>query len=347
MSFSVRSRALHVVLACDADPDRPGYGGIPLNSREKHVWNGIERGIPKLLNALKEIIDHEGGLPRVTWFLRSDEQMNELYGDHCWPAVGFRQIWDDLVERKHEIGWHPHLWGWSEKHGTWYQEINDNEWIRKCLIDGFSSLNREFKIGTVRTGWDYHNNLTMKTLEDLGIKADLSALPGFENTSYVDNNRNLIQNRYDWIGAPEVPYRPSSTDYRAIGNMSIIEIPHACFHQSYLVYALRKAFWKAFSRRPGKQPLQRFPVTASMNPSHFLDGIKQAFKKSKSRNPIFVSYFHPDDLIVDKNQASFSNLVTNILAIRATSKRLNIPFKFVTAAEAAEMAKEYLANEKR
>jgi hypothetical protein len=347
MSFSVRSRILHVVLACDADPDRPGYGGIPLNSKEKHVWNGIEKGIPKLLNALKKIIDTEGSLPRITWFLRSDEQMRVLYGNHCWPAVEFSQIWDDLKERDHEIGWHPHLWRWSEKNGTWCQEINDDDWIRKCLIEGFSSLNREYKIRTTRTGWDYHSNYTMKTLVDLGIQADLSALPGFENTNYVDGNQNLIQNKYDWIGSPEVPYRPSSTDYRAIGNMPIIEIPHAHYHQSYLVYAFRKAFWKAFSRRSGRKPLQRYPVTASIDSTYFLDGLKQAFKKLRSRNPIFVSYFHPDDLLVNNTQGNFSNLVTNILAIRATSKRLNIPFKFVTAADAAEIAKEFLANEKR
>jgi len=338
---------VYVVISCDADPDRPAFGGIPLNQKKEHKWLGLEVGIPKLKKATKHVKDRFSNGLRITWFIRSDTQMYDIYGDYSWPAKNFKDMWTELDNEEDEIGWHPHMWRWSEKYNIWFQERSDDAWIKNCLLEGYSQLKNVFGVKTTRMGWDFHNNLTMNTLNDLGISADLSALPGFKGERFVDKTLGLYHDCFDWIGSPSEPYHPSSSNYKANGNLAILEIPHSCFHQNNFIYTTKRVVWKTpFRRFMQKKPRKSYALMSSLDPMYFYDGVMQVFKKAKSKPQILVSYFHPDDLLDEKGREGFPAIIKNLNTISNLSKEFNIDFKFITAKEAAAIANESIVGKR-
>src|SRR5437899_825742 len=130
-------------------------------------WDGLRRGVPFLLEALAGIRDASGGSVRFTWLLRSDEQMASTYGDAAYIADEFADFWRRRRAAGDEIGWHPHTWRYSEAEHLWYQEHSDEDWVRRCLREGFSSLARRFPVQAAKPGWTYHDNKTMRTFAEL------------------------------------------------------------------------------------------------------------------------------------------------------------------------------------
>jgi hypothetical protein len=337
--MAVKDNFLYVVISCDADPDRPRFGGRPLSERGEHRWKGIEEGIKNLKNSISTVKDSKGNPPVFTWFLRSDRQMLETHGDYCWPATNFKGLWKESMDQGDEIGWHPHLWRWSNEHRTWFQEYEDREWIRECFLEGHRHLKGQFEIRTTRTGWDFHDNYTMNLLEELGLLADLSALPGFKNQSFVDGSSGLLHNYYDWMEVPRAPYHPSSSNYKDKGNLSILEIPHACFFQNRPFYLFRRAIWKTPLRRfMEKAPRQTYALMTSLSPDYFVEGARMYLKSAKRNPTIMVNYFHPDDLLDMKGIEGFDAIVRNIGTLARLSNEMRVGLKFATATEAAKIA---------
>lgn len=204
-----------IIILCDCDPDTVPYGGLAHDSREPLKWRGVQEGIPKLVEALDGIESETGRRVNLTWCVRSDVQMKEIYGDAAWPYLEFRELWQRLQSRGDEIAWHPHVWRWSDEHRCWYQEIHDDEWIEQCLEEGYQALCRAVgrPVQSCRMGWEFHNNASMRTVDRLGVRVDLSATPGHYCEGTGD--RGSIFHKYtDWRGTPEVHYRPSTIDYR-------------------------------------------------------------------------------------------------------------------------------------
>ncbi|GAH11895.1 unnamed protein product, partial [marine sediment metagenome] len=132
---------LSFVICCDVDPDCPTLGGVRFDVyKDRLMWNGLTKGIPKVLKVFDSVKDIDGNHAKVTWFFRSDEQMKLIYEDYAWPLNEFRWLWKKLESRGDEIGWHPHVWRWSERNKCWFQEVNDEDWISNCLEEGFSSF---------------------------------------------------------------------------------------------------------------------------------------------------------------------------------------------------------------
>jgi len=232
--MSNETSGMRVVIACDCDPDRPDFGGTRYDSRQKLIWRGVRDGIPALVAALEDWADKEG-IPRppITWCVRSDLQMAEIYGDCAWPYRQFEKLWRKLEASGDEIAWHPHLWRWSDAHGCWYQETEDDEWIAECLERGYEALCKTYggRIITSRMGWEFHNNVTMQKIDELGIQLDMSAVPGRRRKAKSDRG-SMKHGELDWeITGPE-PYHPSCKDYRrpAVDGetaLDVMEVPRA------------------------------------------------------------------------------------------------------------------------
>ena len=169
-----------VILCVDADPDRPEYGGMRYDCRDKLTWRKLAELFDKIAALRESVLARFGVKLRVTWFIRADSQIREVYGDAGWSIKEFGDMWRDLSRTGNELAWHPHAWRWSDTAKCWYNEIVDTEYILESFDVGFRAFQEGLgrSPGSCRVGVSFHQNVTMAKLDSLGVKVDLSANPG-------------------------------------------------------------------------------------------------------------------------------------------------------------------------
>jgi hypothetical protein len=230
---------LDILISCDADPDRPEYGGYEQVERvPRHTWFGLN-------NAPRAEV------PKITWFLRSDYNAHHDIGDWCVPP-------------DHELAWHCHFWRWSEKHHAWYQETRDITWMLRCLEQGWRAIG-ERNVTAFRSGWAYHNLHTLNWLCEHGIEAEVSSVPDMVNTSRTE--QGLPVDCMNWLGSPQEPYY--------IGDMLVI--PNSTYPYSSLKTCTRflSGFPRIGIRRRGFASIASHPVLFSRVADEALRKVKR------------------------------------------------------------------------
>ncbi|CAG0969864.1 MAG: hypothetical protein OIN86_14260 [Candidatus Methanoperedens sp.] len=182
-------------------------------------WNGIETGIPLLVETFKKYKDSFGNPVKITWFIRVDNQLKGIYEHAAYLLIKYRKLWEKFEENGDEIGWHPHLYRKLE--GKWIQETRPS-YIKQDLKESYKAMiEAGFCPICSRIGEAFHSNEIMIELFRLGIKIDSTAMPGRVR---IDTERHI-----DWKGTPYGPYYPSMTDYRLPGKkgdrIGILEVP--------------------------------------------------------------------------------------------------------------------------
>ena len=342
---------LHVVIGCDCDPDRPQYGGTRYDSRAPLKWRGVREGIPRAREIADGIQDDFGNPVRITWCVRSDLQMKEIYGDCAWPYAEFRDLWQSLADRGDEIAWHPHLWRWSDEHGCWYQEIEDETWIRDCLQQGHAALCSHMGRApiTSRMGWEFHNDTTMQAIDELGIEVDFSAVPGRFTPGSADHLGSVFNCHVDWRNTPEKAYTPSASDYRrgpTAGEeaLAIMELPMSTFGSRVLSIAarLRRAAkakgWDRLKQLYGATNANTASLKAyiTTHPYVFSRLVRANVSEAKRNGQAFlVTAFHGDEMLrITRPSTRLHNgahLLDNMRLLRGHSQRECLRLCFLTA----------------
>jgi hypothetical protein len=296
-----------VVIGCDTDPDREALvGPLPANRLQ---WRGMLEGIPALKAAVAPLRDAEGTPPRFTWLLRADEQVRALEGSYAWSLEANRPFVSGLVADGDEIGWHPHFWRFDDTLGRWHQDVEDFGWQIAMLREANAALRQAGLAPTsVRMGWTYHTNDTMRTLAELGVRIDFSALPGLRTFASAPPTRS--ENLYDWFDAPAETYHPSRTDCRRAGQGSeasaILELPTFVAHQrGWGLLAGAQLARKTRRLGPLADALRRPRYVANLTaaPALFaplVRALTRAVRRAAagmSHPPAFATYFHPDELL--------------------------------------------------
>ena len=104
---------LFVIIGCDTDPTNPSFLMADVTSKEA-IWEDALLGILNVNNVVTNVKDSFVDHPKITWFLRSDWQMYEIYKNWSWCANNYLPMWKKLEAGGDEIGWHPHLWRWDD-----------------------------------------------------------------------------------------------------------------------------------------------------------------------------------------------------------------------------------------
>ena len=109
-----------------------------------------------------------------------------------------------------ELSWHPHFWKYDKQLSIWYQECYDVPWQTNMLREAHASYQNILpgRAKSVRMGWDFHNNETIGTLEELGVEVDFSGIPGLKLDP--KNRDHRATNFFDWYLSPNKPYYPSN-----------------------------------------------------------------------------------------------------------------------------------------
>jgi len=318
-----RMPILPIVVIVDVDPDWRIFGAAGAPQKGEMRWEGLRRGVPNLLRLVEGLRDSRGGSVRFTWMLRSDAQIEMAYGDPAHVADEFADFWDAREALGDEIGWHPHTWRYSESGQFWFQENRDVDWVTSLLKDGHSALSRRFTIRVAKTGWTYHDNTTMKTFAELGVKIDFSALPGMRYRGVIPGTDHPL-GQYDWSRAPQEPYHPRVDDYQMPGNghaLPILEVPNWTFPTGILrrlSHSLRGGrSWREFAD-PAKNPRL----------------VGQGFRNPPYSVP-FVCYFHPEETIGPPWIFNAAHVAQNLRLLLRSCERRGIQSHFVAGSELA------------
>lgn len=329
-----RPRTIPIIIGCDTDPDRESLVG-PLPAGQLQ-WRGMLEGIPALKASVQSLHDDAGRSPAFTWLLRADEQVRAHYGSAAWVLQSHRAFFESLKASGDELGWHPHFWRHDPTANAWYQEIEDVPWQVQMLADSHAALGRAgLAPASVRMGWDYHNPETLAKLDRLGVRVDFSALPGMRTFHGAPPRRS--ENLYDWFAAPDRPYHPAARDHQRRARsgeaaLGMLEVPMFVAHGrgwglvagAQLARKTRRLapLWDAV-RRPS------YVINVTARPSLFaplVTALRDALRTPGRTEPVFATYFHPDELLPNRTSLYAlphvrENLAALLAAIRAEGAR--------------------------
>lgn len=322
-------RTVHIVIACDTDPDRVGFlDGV---TADRLSWRGMTEGIPRLKESLQGLTDGHGAESIITWLLRVDEQIQSMCGSYSWVLEEHGAFLRALESAGDELGWHPHFWRYDDALGRWYQELSDREWQTTMLREAHTAYVDVLpgRARTVRMGWAYHNSETYNTLEQLGVSVECSAIPGLRTLTANPDPRG--ENYYDWYTAPRKPYFPSRRDCRrpSLGpddpSSTLIEVPN--FTSRSILWGLLAGLQmarKTHDLRQLTQALRRpsYAINITGRPRLFAPLAAQLRKTlaEMDRGPlIFVTYFHPDELLPNRSPLyACENIRVNLESLLST-----------------------------
>jgi len=207
---------LRIVLTFDAESDvfDPSF-----NQSGDHTqsWRGIDDGIPIIDGILGQLRDSFGGRACSTWFVRCDDQLQNITGEHAYLLRHFRDCWLQHEDAGDEIGFHPHLYKQTDT--GWKQETDESA-LKSQVFRAYAAMREAgFKGRVSRIGEAFSSNAVMNSLDELGIMCDSTAMPGRVRR---DSTRHI-----DWGGTPDLPYHPGRADYRLPGadSCALVEIP--------------------------------------------------------------------------------------------------------------------------
>jgi len=332
-------KQLNVFIHVDADPDRESisegrFPGLSTSEASSQKWDGLLFAV-SFLEKFTERMQDIGLSFKSTFFLRADEQIKGLYGTY---SEAFRKFYD-VIKQHFCVGWHPHLFRWSNRDRCWHQECNDNEWIRKVLVDCYDHLKSNgFCVQFSKMGWCFHNNTTIKTLSDVGLMGDFSALPGARYPGRLEGKS--FQDRYDWGNTDPKPYHPREDNYQKPGILKILEVPLTTYGVNgplVFLYTAKLAL-ESYIRFRLSYPLSfhlmfpvALPVLLSKKNQRKIDELMWESKESD----YITLYLHPDELLDTIGRSLFENFV---LRMASTADEKGIRISFLGAPELYSLA---------
>jgi hypothetical protein len=351
---SISDTTIKVIIGCDCDQDREDYGGTRYDSRDRPlIWDGLRTTLHETQTITERILRDTGITVRFTLNIRVDEQVEASHGEPAWVIRTLREALRNAEQNGHEIAWHPHLWRWSDTAESWIQEQDDRDWIwdrlhtwHKAFVDAWGEGPR-----SVHGGWMFQNNTSMQALDDVGIAVEYSALPGMAIPGRPTRDGSLYCGACDWSTSPRHEYYPSRQDYR-IGPrrpddstaLGLLEIPTFTFCSS-LIHILR-----ALSNVTRLRGRRRWHSIFEESAGHvFVNAVSSpfffrrsflAFLREYTAFPIFVAYFHADELLPERCTSyrrhlyNGQNLATNIRFMIDTARQAGISLEFIRAQDA-------------
>ncbi len=302
---------INLIVTVDVDND-----GVEHNERNNLSWNSLET-IPEIKSILSEM------KLKVTWFVRADNQLRDIYGSVTYVLEEHNKLWSQIEDTGDEIGWHPHIYEWSEIDKLYVPDLDDTRRSGKLKQIRAELLKEGYNHTSARMGEAFHTNESMETLEYLFIKVDATAIPG--------RSRNDVSRCFNWSMTPNEPYHPSKTDYR---------IPSQYSHWNILEVPMTTA--------PIKTGYDPIPLVRYFNPLYHYHIFKSAIEwflrtyNNHNQDYFLTLVFHPDEVIPRNNSHelyafSINEMKQNINYLLSVLEQNKIPCKSITVSEVKEI----------
>ena len=202
-----------VIMCIDVEPDTR-----EIDPRDRSDWTGFVRAYqffkqlrPKLESATRAPV-------RFSWFLRMDPQIEHTYGSPSWVVARYPEIFRELNSAGDELGLHTHAWRWDDPSGRWVVDHANQEWIEHCVRGSFLAFREAIgrPCHSFRFGDHWMNNETMRLLEELGARFDLTIEPGRKKPRHR-NGEIFTGALPNYQRVPRHPYRPSPANFKEPG----------------------------------------------------------------------------------------------------------------------------------
>ena len=210
MSSTVK---IPVIMCIDVEPD-----ARQIDAHDRSDWAGFVRAY-QFFNQLRPKLESATGSPvRFSWFLRMDPQIEYAYGSPSWVVARYPEIFRELDSAGDELGLHTHAWRWDDPSGRWVTDHGNQEWIEHCVRVSFLAFQQAIgrPCRSFRFGDHWMNNETMRLLEELGARFDLTVEPGRKRGCYP-NGELFTGSIPDYRSVPRRPYRPSVANFKEPG----------------------------------------------------------------------------------------------------------------------------------
>jgi hypothetical protein len=145
-----------------------------------------------------------------------DPQIASTYGSSAWVVTRYGSLIENIKRAGDGIGLHMHAWRWDDSLNEWRADFASQDWVEFCVRMGFESFSKSLDERCLyfRFGDRWMNNETVRLIENLGARFDLTMEPG-QTVAGIDEP--FSGSFLDCSQVPQRPYRPSKTDFRRPG----------------------------------------------------------------------------------------------------------------------------------
>jgi glycosyltransferase involved in cell wall biosynthesis len=200
-----------IIFCIDVEPD-----GFFIDRGRPMPWAGYESTYAFLHQIRPHLSLHTGAPVHYSWFLRMDPQIAETYGTAHWVVDTYPKFVDDMLVNRDEIGLHPHDYRWDPERQSWIVDHGNQPWIDHTVnlaVESYRTvLSRDCE--SFRYGDRWMNDLTLRLIERLGVKYDLTLEPGQEGKPATYPDKPYSGSIPDYTEVVQYPFHPCSTDFR-------------------------------------------------------------------------------------------------------------------------------------
>lgn len=318
-----------VVMCIDVEPD-----AREIDASERAGWRGLAPAYEFFSRLRPELEGTTGSPARFSWFLRMDPQVEHAYGSPSWVVERHPEIFRELESAGDELGLHTHAWRWDEPSRRWVSDHGNQEWVEHCVRISFEAFQRALgrPCRSFRFGDHWMNDETMRLLEELGARFDLTVEPG-RKAARVGNRRELCTGSLpDYRSVPRHPYRPSRSNFKEPGftdgrEIQVIPLSTARPGRPAVGRLLNLKRAAKYCLSGFRDPLQLNPCSDVSDFRQMLDGILRLRRDSYLAPVLRVDGFSkPQER--DNLEQNFRHILNHPLAERLV---------FVTPAAAVEL----------
>ena len=195
----------------DVEPD-----GFFISRDRRPEWEGFLRTYEYFRDLRQRLEDATKSSVAYLWSFRMDPQIAETYGSADWAIKKYQDIVETCAEQGDDFGLHIHAYRWDEDFGDWIIDHGNQEWIERCVRLGFETYRKEFgrNCEIFRFGDGWINDATLRLIEQLGARFDLTIEPGQSFLPTRHPNHPYTGSIPDLHGIPRQPYRLPQGDFR-------------------------------------------------------------------------------------------------------------------------------------
>lgn len=204
-------RPLPAILCIDVEPD------AFFVDRDRPVpWRGFEATAEFMAEFRPRLAALTDAPVHFAWFFRLDPQVGETYGAADWPLRRYATLVRGFEEAGDEIGIHTHPYHWDPGRRGWVQDHGNQPWIDHVVRSSFEAFRRALgrDCQSFRFGDRWMNDATIRLLESLGVRFDLTVEPGQPRIRSYHPEAPSTGSLPDYRRVPRTPYRPSPADFR-------------------------------------------------------------------------------------------------------------------------------------
>ena len=250
-----------LVWCIDVEPD-----SRLIDPQVPEPWEGYEKTVALFRTLRPWLTQQTGRQPHFSWYYRLDPQVEHTYGKSSWPLTSYAAEVEELLACGDEIGVHPHPYRFDKQIETWVADFGDQSWVEHCVRLCFDSFRGALgrRCSSFRFGDAWLNDPTLRLVEKLGARFDLTLEPGATSRPALSPHEYWTGRFPDHTHIPSTPYRPSPHDYRepeATRRDGILMLPITTAPRTGAVNLAYELAFRAV-HRCAPQPVSRLNVAA-------------------------------------------------------------------------------------